>query len=289
MKSSCSCRLSVLDPGMKCALRFEREILLDCAALVGSSVLLLTTCTAHARILHTRPTPSEAWDPLFPLTIGSAIEFQTDSTSSQYDFPMLLEYNFTETLQLTIEPNVVHIDAKAKDARTVTGVGDLETALEYEFVRERRYRPAFTAEGVIRWPSASDRDIGDPGHDYSIGLIASKDLVFVDVDLSGTYTFVGDSNKQDTFELSLAGQWHLNYRFDVEAEIVHAIGTGGIRGQPGTLAGVGPVSPGANLTEGTIGVAWHVTKRLKIEQGAVFRSDGTWQIVFAWEWTFSGE
>ena len=27
----------------------------------------------------------------------------------------------------------------------------------------------------------------------------------------------------------------------------------------------------------------------KIEQGAIFRSDGTWQIVFAWEWSFSGE
>jgi hypothetical protein len=274
---------------MKHALRFETEVVRVGTLLLGSSFLLLTICTAQARILRTRPTPLETWDPFLPLTIGSAIEFETDNKNSQYSFPMLLEYNFTEPMRLTIEPNIGHIDAKAKDARTVTGVGDLETALEYEFVRERRYRPAFTAEGVIKWPTASDRDIGDPGHDYSIGLIVSKDLVFIDLDLSATYTLVGDSNKQDTLELSVAAEWHLNYRFDVEAEIVHTIGSGGIRGQPGTLAGIGPVSTGVDLTEGTVGVAWHVTKRLKIEQGAVFRSDGTWQIVFAWEWSFFGQ
>ena len=259
------------------------------AALVASSFLLLTICTAHARILRTRPTPSETWDPLLPLTIGSGIEFETNSESSQYDFPFLLEYNLTEPLRITIEPDLTYIHAKTKDARTVTGFGDLETSLEYEFVRERRYRPAFTAEGVIRWPTASDPDIGDPGRDYSIGVIASKDLVFIDLDLSGMYTFVGDPNNRDAFEISLAGEWHLNYRFDVEAEIVHAIGGGGIQGQPGTLTGIGPTSPGTDLTEGTVGIAWHASKRLKIEQGATFRSDGTWQIVFAWEWSFSGE
>src|SRR5262249_55736106 len=154
--------LSVLDPRMKHALRFETKIV--GTLLVGSSFLLLTICTAQARILRTRPTPLETWDPLLPLTIGSAVEFETDNTSSQYSFPMLLEYNFSEPLRITIEPNIGHIDAKANDARTVTGVGDLETALEYEFVRERRYRPAFTAEGMIKWPTASDRDIGEPGH-----------------------------------------------------------------------------------------------------------------------------
>jgi hypothetical protein len=274
---------------MRRALCFEREIARNCGALIASSLLLLTICTAHGRILRNRPTPSETWDPLLPLTLGSAVEFETNSESSQYEFPFFLEYNFTEALRVTVEPNIVHIDAKAKDARTVTGLGDFETALEYEFVRERRYRPAFTAESVVRWPTASDPDIGDPGRDYSFGLIASKDLVFIDLDLSGMYTFVGDPNNRNTFEISLAGEWHLNYRFDIEAEIVHAIGSGGIRGQPSALTGISPTSPGTDLTEGTIGIAWHASKRLKIEQGAIFRSDGTWQIVFAWEWSFSGE
>jgi len=264
-----------------------------CAAFVIWSFLVaagvLSVCSSSARILRTRQTPSERWDPWMPITIGSNIEIETDNEQSQYEFPMFLEYNFSQTLKLSLEPNVVHISPKVKDGRTVTGIGDLETSLEYEFLRERRYRPALTAEGLIRWPTASDPEIGDPGIDYSFGLIASKDLVFVDIDLRALYTFVSDRQEQDSFEVSLAAQWHLNRFFDIEAEVAHSFGTGGIQGQPGSVSGGRLGRTGADLTEGTVGVAWHVTKRVKIEQGAVFGSDGTWQIVFAWEFSFSGD
>jgi hypothetical protein len=268
--------------------------LLSClrkAPAVGSGFLILglfIAPTASARILHTRSTPSETWNPWLPLTIGSGVEFETDKDQSQYDFPMLLEYNFSQTLKFSVEPNVTYIVAKAKDVRTVVGFADLETSVEYEFVRERRYRPGLTALGTIRWPTSTDPDIGDPGHDYSLGLIASKDLVFVDLDLTALYTFVGDSKAEDVLELSLAAEWHLNHFFDLEAEVVHSFGTGGIRGRAGTIAGVGG-GKGADLTEGTLGVAYHISKRLKVEVGGIVRSDNTWQIVFAWEWSFTGD
>ncbi len=158
---------------------------------------LLSVCSSSARILRTRQTPSESWEPWLPLTVGSSIEFETSEEQSQTEFPMFVEYNFTQTLKLTVEPTVVHIAPKAKDESTVTGLGDLETGLEYEFVRERRYRPALTAETLIRWPTATDPEIGDPGVDYSFGLIASKDLVFVDLDLRALYTLVADREEQD--------------------------------------------------------------------------------------------
>jgi hypothetical protein len=223
------------------------------------------------------------------LTVGSGIEFETDKDQTQVDFPFLLEYNFTQTLKLTVEPLFSHIAGKAKDVRTVSGAGDIETPVEYEFLRERRYRPALTAEGVIRWPTSTDLDLGSPGRDYSLGIIASKGLVFVDVDLTALYTFVGDPEEQNTLEVSLSALVPLNHLFDLEAEVVHSFGTGGINGQPGTISGAGGGATGADLTEGTIGVAWHITKRLKVEQGGVVRSDGTWQIVFAWEWSFTGD
>lgn len=264
-----------------------------CAAFLIWSFLvaaaLFSVRSSSARILRIRQTPSERWDPWMPITVGSSIEFERDKEQSQYEFPTFLEYNFTQTLKLAVESNVVHISPKVEDKRSVTGIGDLETSLEYEFVRERRYRPALTAEGLIRWPTASDPDIGDPGIDYSLGLIASKDLVFVDLDLRALYTFVSDREEQDSFEISLAAQWRLNRSFDIEAEVAHSFGTGGIRGQPGSISGGELGRTAVDLTEGTVGVAWHVTKRIKIEQGAVFRSDGTWQVVFAWEFSFSGD
>src|ERR1700716_1210454 len=101
---------------MKHALRLERQMARSCAAIVTCSFLSLTICTASARILRTRPTPSETWNLWLLLTIGSAVEFDTTSEGSTYDFPMLLEYNFTQTLKLTIEPALVHFDAKSSDA-----------------------------------------------------------------------------------------------------------------------------------------------------------------------------
>jgi hypothetical protein len=262
-------------------------------SLHGSCLIaagLLMASPVCAKILQTKRAASAGWDPWVPLVVGSSIEFETDKEQSKYSFPLWLEYNFTQTLKLTVEPNFVHISPKIVDGSTITGVGDLETGLEYEFVRERRYRPTLTALGLIKWPTATNPDTGNPGRDYGVGLIASKKLVFVDVDISALYVFVGDPLEQDTLEISIAGRWPLNHFFDIEGEVVHSFGTGQIRGRPGSISGIEtPGRAGGEMTEGTLGVAWHISKRLKIEQGGILRSDGTWRIVLAWEWSFSGD
>ena len=263
-----------------------------CGLLIVAG-LFVATPQAFARITKSKPSASANWSPLLPLTIGSGFEFETDSEQSEYDFPMLFEYNVTEALKLSLEPNIIHIESKTKDVKTVSGFGDLETSLEYEFLRERRYRPAFTALGLIKWPSATNQDIGTRNRDYSLGLIASKDLVLVDLDLNVLYTFVGDPEIEDTLELSLAGEWPLN-RFislpvDFIGEVVKTIGTGGIRGQPGTLGGLGGASGGSDEMEGTMGFGYHVSKFLKLEAGIILRSDLSTQVVCAWEYNFAGE
>lgn len=252
---------------------------------------ILVAQPVGARILKTRKTPSSTWSPWSSLVIGSGLEFQTNSQETDYDYPFLLEYNFTEQLKLSLEPNFVSIAAKAKDARTVSGVGDLETTVEYEFLRERRYRPALGVEGVIKWPTASDPDLGTPGHDYSLGLIASKDFVYFDVDLNVLYTSVGGPAQQDNLQIALAAEWPLNHRFDLIAEVVTTIGSGGVRGQ-GSIVGLGRAQEGrgvGNESEGTLGFAWHANKYLKFEQGVIYKSDHSWQFVVAWEWSFGGE
>ena len=257
--------------------------------------LLIAACAiaasepVSARILKTRPSASSTWSPLAPLTIGGGFEFETDSEQSEYDFPLLAEYNFSETFKLTIEPNIVDIVSKSEDVRSVVGLDDLETSVEYEFLPERRYRPALTAEGLIKWPTATDPDIGAPGTDFAVGIIASKDLVFIDFDLNLLYTFVGDPEQQNTLEVSLAAELPLDRFVSLEAEIVTTTGTGGIRGQPGTIGGLGGAGGNGSETEGTVGFAWRVNKHLKLEQGLVLRDDQSWQLVSAWEWSFAGE
>ena len=211
---------------------------------------------------------------------------------AEYEFPLLVECNLARDLKLTLEPNFVYLSAKSKDARTVGGAGDLETSFEYEFLHERRYRPALTATSIIRWPTASDPNLGNPGHDYSLGLIVSKDLVYCDLDLNLLYTFTGDPQEENNFEAGLAVEWHLTHKFDLIAEIVSTVGNGGIHGELGTL------TAGESLTnhlrsgdqvETTLGVAYHVNKYLKLEHGVTYASDQGWQFQFAWEWSFGGD
>lgn len=250
------------------------------------AVVTLASAPASARITRTRPTPTERWNPILPLTIGGGFEFERDSEQRQYDFPLLVEYNFSETLKLSVEPNFVYIDGKTPDVNTVFGFDDLETSVEWEFLPERRYRPALTAQGLVKWPTSTDPDIGDPGFDFGAGLIVSKDFERFDLDLSMLYIFSGDSQREDSFELSLASEVPLNRFLSVEAEVVHVFGTGGVRGT--SVGSLGGPSGGADETEATIGLAWQVNPYLKFEQGFVLRDGGHWQIVFAWEWAFGG-
>jgi hypothetical protein len=257
----------------------------------AAAAVMLITPPVGARILKTRSSPSSDWSPWSTIVVGSGLELQSNSQETEYDFPLLLEYNFSEQLKLSLEPNFVQIVATSRDARTVGGFGDLETSVEYEFLRERRYRPAISAQGLVKWPAATDPDLGTPGHDYSVGLIASKDLVYFDVDLNLLYTLVGDPAQSDNLQIALAVEYHLNRRFDIIAEAVTTIGGGGVRGLNGTFTGLGSATEGAgggNETEGTVGVAWHASKYLKLEQGVTYKSDHSWQFAVAWEWSFSG-
>ena len=259
----------------------------DCQANSAAVLRLLAVMaalgaseTTEGKIVKTRTAPSETWNPFLPLTVGLNLEYETNNEQTQYDMPMLVEYNFNEQFKLTLEPDYLVIDGKAKDVKSVSGWGDTETSFEYEFIRERRYRPAITFEGTIKWPTAEHTDLGNPGIDYSLGLIASKDFVTFDLDFSALYTFSGDPEQEDTLELSLAGEYPLNYRFSLIGEVVQTFGTG--------MGGMGH-DPTVDQTEVTLGFSWQINTSLKYEQGVLLRNDGTWQLLFGFEWSFAGE
>jgi len=249
--------------------------------LTVASVVVASRPACGQILTKTTLRPSENWSPLLPLTIGGGVEFQTDRQQTEYNFPLLVEYNFTEYVKLSLEPNITYLENKGQNS--VAGIGDMETSLEWEFLRERRYRPALTAIGVIKWPTASHPDLGSPGRDYGVGLVASKDLVFVDVDLGLLYTFSGDPEQQDTLEISVAGEYPFNHRLAMEFEFVTSLGSDTVFGQP-----TKPSGSGKNF-DGTVGFAWRANKFLKLEQGFTLRTDGTWQVVFGWTWSFAGE
>jgi hypothetical protein len=246
--------------------------------LLAAAALLIVAPDASARIKRSRSSASSGvkpslLTPFYSLVLGSSVEYQRDREQTEWGFPILIEYNFTGRLKLTIEPVFANIRARTPDGRSVSGWGDLETTLDYEFLSERRYRPAVSLEGAIRWPTADDPDLGEPGRDYTLGLIASKDLVLVELDFNALYTFTGNREQPDELEVSLAAEWHVNGYFDLIGEVVNVMPTRGRQHE----------------TEATVGVAWIVSRHLKLEQGIVFKERGQWELVSAWEWHFGGD
>lgn len=246
-------------------------------AAIILTALITTAAPVAARITKTRSAPSPAlpadarlspWAPLAAFIVGGGIAYQTDAEQTEFGFPMLLEWNATERLTLILEPEYVVLDAKSPDVSSVSGFGDLETAVDYEIVSERRYRPSLSLEGLVKWPTASDPELGDPGRDYSFGILANKDLVVVDVGMNLLYTFVGERGQENEIEASLVAEWHLGPYLDLIAEVA---------------------TTGTNDIEATVGLGWQASENLTLEQGVIFKEGGDWELVFAWEWNFGGD
>lgn len=255
------------------------------------ALLALAQLPASAKIRKTRESGQYREYRELPLTIGSGIEYETDEEGSEYGFPFLVEYGLTDVITLAVEPDFVVVDPV--DRPVAHGFGELETSVVYEYVRERRNRPALCAELLVKWPTATHDSLGTGEIDYSLGAIASKEFVRFNVDFEVLYTFVGSPpgiQLDDALEISLAGDVHLSNIIDLELEVVTSSG-GGIRSRVSAISG--PVLPsdvqdaGGQETEGTIGIAEKLTSHLKLEQGVLFASDGSWQLLAAWEWDFS--
>lgn len=259
------------------------------ASVLAAATLAAIAAPAAAKILKTRR-PGQYKE--LALNVGSGFEFESDSEQSEYGFPVLVEYGFTKMLKLNVEPSYVLV--RKKKGGSIEGPGDLETTLTCEFPTERRYRPGLALEGLVKWPTARSGGLGTGQTDYALGVIVSKEFVPFDMDLNGVYTFVGSPpgvRLENTLGASLAIEWHLTPALDIEAEAVTAIGAGGFRGQPGTLGGfanLGGAVQGQSESEGTLGLAEHLSEWLKLEEGVILKSDGSWQAVAAWEYDFGG-
>jgi hypothetical protein len=254
--------------------------------MTPSAVILLAAAPTSATVIQTRASASSYWSRL-PLVLGVAYEFDIDEEQAVHDFPLLIQYNFSERLQIVIEPNYVYENSRIRGVRSNRGFGDLETRFEAEFLRELRLRPAFSLEGGIKWPTATKQDLGSAGRDYMMGLIISKDFVFAEFDINGVYTASGDPLVQSKLELSASTHVPLGHIFDIEGEVIQSLGIGAFR-EPKT--GISRLHGGATETAATMALVEHLLDHhLMLEQGVTFFNDVSWQLVFGLEWSFAGE
>lgn len=261
--------------------------------LAGCALALIVVTAgvspATAKIVKTRRVGQPS--PGLGFTLGTGFEYQNDGEQTEYGVPMLLEWALTSRISLTAEPAFISIHST--NGASISGWDDLETNLRVELVPERRYRPGFALEGGIKFPTATQSEIGTGLTDYALGAIATKEFVQAELGLNVVYSHVGlpaEGRVQNTVQLSMATEWHLTPTLDLTGELLTTQGIGALRGRAGrALPGGGGINVpgrGAGEVESTLGFAHHFGKRLKLEEGVVVQTDGTWQAVFAWEWDF---
>ena len=254
-------------------------------------IWMMCPAPASARILRTRPAGGDR-RPL-ALLLGSGLEFETDGEETAYGFPFLAEYELTRRFKLGVEPSWILVRKKA--GGQVSSPGDLETRLTAELIAQRRSRPGFSVESVVKWPTAHRPDLGTGRADYSFGAILSKEFVRFDLDANALYTIVGKPaglTLNDTFEASVASEWHVGRDTDIEIEFVTAMGAGGrLHSRASSVGGFGNIGgpeQGHSESEFTLGIAEHLNPHLKLEQGGTLKSGGSWQFLLAWEYDFAG-
>lgn len=247
-----------------------------CILIAGCMLLFAQPGFAQSTVFRTKGSASSTWNPVLPLSVGVGVDFESNDEEKAGGFPLLIEYNFSQRLRVIAESAIAFVDSHDPEIGNIRGFDDLETSIEYEAIRERRYTPALTTVGLVKWATASDEDIGTPGMDYAVGLIASKDYVYFEVDSNLLYTFSGDPEAPNLLEASVAVAYPLTHFVSLQGEVVRAIGT------------AGPDRSSANELEGTVGFSWQMTPFQSLEQGFLVKDDGTWGILVGWQYSFGG-
>jgi len=199
-------------------------------------------------------------------TFGSAFEFQTSSSGEEYALPMAFEVGLLERLELMIEP--VAVASIHGDGESATGFGDIETTLTGLIVGEGSLLPALGLAGEIKFPSATNEQIGSGEFDYRIYGIASKRFGDFDLHLNAGYNFIGAPSgvrTRNPFDLAFGVEWFLTPRFDLVAEVTY-IGSSFRSSGSTTLPGGGESSLtpeiGGEETVGSIGGRFHYSRCL---------------------------
>ncbi len=252
------------------------------ALFLAGGMLLLRASPAAARILTTRSTNDTYQE--HDVVVGSGVEVNADSGA----LPFLIEWSPYEWMKLSLEP--AFVATQTSSGAWSSGLADADASIILEGITERRWRPSVGLELDAKIPLSRNREISRGKPDFTLGLVVSKEIIWFDVEAGLNYPFVGRTRGQrdpDVLQGSLAAEWHVSRIVDIEGEfvassgVVHDTGAGFGGFRRGTSQ-----SQGGSSLEGTVGIAEHLSRHLKLEQGFTDGVDGSWQVVAAWEYDF---
>ena len=229
---------------------FQTHALL--ALLAGGSLLRPTA--AHADLSFETETARVLAPGKFELSMAG--EYQHSRDGGEFALPLALEMGVLPRLELLIEPTP-YVGIYPKGEKKIHGFGDIEVTVNFLAFDEREFLPAIAFAVEVKAPTARNLNIGTRKADVAFYLIGSKRFGDLDVHANVSYTIIGKPtgvNVKNTWALSLAGEYKLNPKWDVFAEITYTTSARGPLSNGGAAAGDGAdtavVTPTSAASEG---------------------------------------
>ena len=231
--------------------------------------------TETARVL-----PRGKWE------AGAAFEFQKARDGRELAFPAFVEVGLCNRLELLFEPTF-YTAILPNEGNDATGIGDTEVTLTWLARGETRRIPAFALAGEIKFPTATQPQIGTGQADFSGYLIASKQIGKCDVHLNVGYTIAGQSSGatiSNYWNFAAAVEYHLSPKFDLLAEIL--ANTSSITGTgTGGESVTNPEATGGEVV-GTLGVRYHVNEHAAVFLDLLYDSQNAVGVRTGFSWKF---
>ena len=197
---------------------------------LASILVLHALATSRAHAQQPLETETARLPAHSTLVTGLTYEFQTSPQGAEHAVPLAFEYGISNRLALLVEP-VLYTAIRPRMGQSATGVGDVETTLQFLLRAETTALPALVLAGEVKLPTARDTLIGTRRADFTPYLIASKAIGRTDLHANVGYSFVGKPDNvtvQNTINVALAVERHVSPRLDLLAELLSttAAGTG---------------------------------------------------------------
>jgi hypothetical protein len=259
-------------------------------------VLLIAMC-GSSMIVKAQALETEESKPLLPgqVEMGTGLEFQTSKEGTENALPLAFEFGLSKKFTLLVEP-VAFTNISPKVGPHVTGIGDLEITLFYQFMSEEKAPFSLSLSGEVKLPTAKNRLIGTGKTDYTPFLILTKTTgkFFTSINLS--YTFLGKPpgvQATDLFNYAIGTIYNATPKWILFAEVYgNTSATGGIE----TPEGSAVVNPNVNTAElaggetvGAAGFGYYPKTELMLSFGVSY--DNNKAVLFrpGIEWKFGGK
>ncbi len=228
-------------------------------------------------------------------SVGAAGEFQSSAAGTESALPAVFDYGLINNLEIAVEP-VAYTAIRPDTGSAATGIGDIESTLTWRFGQEHGHAPALATAFEVKFPTATNEQIGTGKTDFAGYFIMSKRFGKVDTHYNVSYTVVGAPSGvqvNNTYGAAFAAVGQVNERVQIFGEVYgNSSATAG--SETADTGGSAPGGEGSGVTAeltrsevvGSFGAAGNVRPNASLYGSVGYDNQHAVQVRFGFTITF---